>query len=296
MTWMLVLAGIELVGFALVWHFFVRSEHGQILDTMALTGNTIGQARIEHLVGTVLNTISAVSVAIATIAVGFIALARRRVAVAFAAVLLIVGASATTWMLKKVIYRPNLGVDPERLAAGNSLPSGHVAVVASVAVALVLVLPAQRRGIAAIVGAIFAAGAGAATMSADWHRPSDAVAALLVVGVWACAASLFILVAQRGHGGVEYGPPHRVPVVALIVAGLILLVGAAIALNLTDQVLSVPPDELGRRRLLVAYGGGALGIAGTASLLLASVLGTVHRVVPAVMSPSAETERNAANI
>src|SRR5258707_3698731 len=128
MTWMLGLAGIELVGFVLVWYFFVRSEHGQILDTMALTGNTIGQARIEHLVGTVLNTISAVSVAIATIAVGFIALAQRRVAVAFAAVLLIVGASAPTWMLQKVLYPPELGVEPGTLPSGNNLASGHPAV------------------------------------------------------------------------------------------------------------------------------------------------------------------------
>src|SRR5258705_6255022 len=127
MTWMLVLAGIELVGFVLVWYFFVRSEHGQILDTMALTGNTIGQARIAHLVGTVLNTISAVSVAIATIAVGFIALARRRVAVAFAAVPLIVRASATTWMLKQGIYRPNLGVEPGPLSARYKLPSRQAA-------------------------------------------------------------------------------------------------------------------------------------------------------------------------
>jgi hypothetical protein len=38
-----------------------------------------------------------------------------------------------------------------------------------------------------------------ATLPAGWHRPSDVVAALLVVGVWANVAGLFILVAQGGH-------------------------------------------------------------------------------------------------
>ncbi|HEV7711794.1 MAG TPA: hypothetical protein VGP16_26640, partial [Asanoa sp.] len=56
--------------------------------------------------------------------------------------------------------------------------------------------------------------------------------------------------------------------------------GAALALGLTNQVLSTPVDELSRHRLLAAYGGGAMGIAGTASLLIASVLATAHRVVP----------------
>src|SRR4051812_44067080 len=90
--WLLALAAADIACFVLVWRFFVESEHGQLLDTVALTGNSIGQARISDLVDTILNTMSAVSLAIATAAVGFIALIRRRIAVAVGAVLLIVGA------------------------------------------------------------------------------------------------------------------------------------------------------------------------------------------------------------
>jgi membrane-associated phospholipid phosphatase len=292
--WLLVLASAQVAGFMLVCHFFVQSEHGQLLDTVALTGNSIGQARVEGPVDTVLNTMSALSLAIATAVVGFIALIRRRIAVAFGAILLIVGANVTTQILKQVIYRPELGVDLERAAAGNSLPSGHTTIAASVAVALMLVLPARLRGVGGILGALLAAVAGVATLSAGWHRPSDAVAALLVVGAWACFAGVFIVVAQRRHGGVEYGSPNRFAVLALAVAGLGLLAGAGLALGLTDQVLSTPPDELGRRRLLAAYAGGAMGIAGTAGLVLASVLATVHRVVPQVVPPTVEAEEDAA--
>lgn len=285
--WLLVLAGAELTAFLWVWRFFVQSEHGQLLDTVALTANQIGQARLENLVSTILNTLSAVSLAIATAVVGFIALIRRRVAVAVGAILLIVGANVTTQIAKYVIDRPDLGVDPQRAAAGNSLPSGHTTIAASVAVALLLVLPGRIRGAVAVLGAVFVSAAGTATLSAGWHRPSDAVAALLVVGAWACAASLFIVVTQRRHGDVVYGQPHRLTMGMLVLAGIGLLAGAAIALELTNQVLGTPAAELSRHRLLAAYAGAAMGIAGTASVILALILASVHRVVPEVVPVSA---------
>lgn len=285
--WLLVLAGAELTAFLWVWRFFVQSEHGQLLDTVALTANQIGQARLENLVSTILNTLSAVSLAIATAVVGFIALIRRRVAVAVGAILLIVGANVTTQIAKYVIDRPDLGVDPQRAAAGNSLPSGHTTIAASVAVALLLVLPGRIRGAVAVLGAVFVSAAGIATLSAGWHRPSDAVAALLVVAAWACAASLFIIVTQRRHGDVVYGQPHRLATGILVLAGIGLLAGAAMALELTNQVLGTPAEELSRHRLLAAYGGAAMGIAGTASVILALILATVHRVVPEVVPASA---------
>lgn len=293
--WLLVLAAADAVGIVAVWRYFVRSRPGQLLDTIALAGNTIGRTRIEGVVDTVLNDISAASLLLAAVAVGFIALIRRRVAVAFGALLLIVGANLTTQLLKQFIVRPDLGVDPQRAAAGNSLPSGHTAVAASVAVAFVLVLPPRLRGVGAVLGALFAAVAGIATLSAGWHRPSDAVAALLVVGGWAAVAGLVTVAAQRRHGDVRYGPSNRYAVRALAVAGIVLLAGAGLALALTHQVLSTPPDELSRQRLLVAYAGGAMGIAGTAGLVVASVLATAHRVVPQVV-PAAEGSRARAGV
>ncbi|GIF50961.1 PAP2 superfamily protein [Asanoa ferruginea] len=286
--WFVVLAAVEVAGFVAVARFFVRSSHGQLLDTVALAGNWIGQARIEGAVDSVLNTVSVVSLLAATAAIGFLALIRGRVALAFGTILLIVGANLTTQVLKRLIDRPELGVDMERAAAGNSLPSGHSTIAASVVIALLLVLPARLRGAVAMLGAAAAAIVGIATLSAGWHRPSDVVAAFLVVGVWANIAGLFILVAQRRHGDVDYGPANRFATVTLALVGLGLLAGAALALGLTNQVLSTPVDELSRHRLLAAYGGGAMGIAGSASLLVASVLATAHRVVPQAVAARAQ--------
>jgi len=278
--WLVVLAAAEVACLVAVCRFFVRSEHGQLLDHVALAGNWIGRARIDGVVDTVLNTVSVVSLVAATATIGFIALIRRRVALAFGTILLIVGANLTTQVLKRLIERPELGVDVERAAAGNSLPSGHTTIAAAVAVAFLLVLPARLRGVGAMVGAVAAAFVGVATLSAGWHRPSDVVAALLVVGAWANAAGLFILLAQRQHGDVDYGPSNRLTTVVLALTGVALLAGAVLALWLTDRVLSTPIDDLSRNRLLVAYGGGALGIAGVTSLVFASVLATARQVVP----------------
>ena len=208
---------------------------------------------------------------------------------------LIAGANATTQLFKQVIDRPNLGVDIERAAAGNSLPSGHATIAAAVAVALLLVLPARVRGVGAVIGAAGAALVGIATLSAGWHRPSDVAAAFLVVGVWANLAGLFILFRQRRHGDVVYGPANRYAVMVLALAGLVLLAGAAVAMKLTEQVLSTPTDELTRNRLLVAYGGGALGIAGVAGLVVAAVLATAHRLVPQAVPAATDVTVGAAS-
>ncbi|WP_432972722.1 phosphatase PAP2 family protein [Dactylosporangium sp. CA-233914] len=284
--WLLVAAAVQAAGFVAVWRFFVHSEHGQRLDYVAISGNSIGRSHITLFVHDTLSTISVVSLAVATIAIGFIALARRRLALAVGVVLLIGGANATTQVFKDLIYRPHLGVDVDRVAAGNSLPSGHTTVAASVVVALLLVVPPKARGPVALVGAALAALVGVATLSAGWHRPSDAVAALLVVGAWAAVAAVFIVVAQRRHGGVTYGPAstYTTTFLALIAAGL--LAGAALSLYLTDDVISQAVDDLSRRRLFAAYAGGALGIAGTAGLVIAGVLATVHRVVPQWVPPA----------
>ncbi|MFI6763414.1 phosphatase PAP2 family protein [Micromonospora sp. NPDC050417] len=279
-AWLVLLTALQVLAFVLLWRFAVRTEHGQLLDTIALTGNSIGQDRIDGLVGTVLNAMSVVSLLAATAVIGFIALIRRRVALAVVATMLVAGANVTTQVLKYLIHRPDFGVDPERAGAGNSLPSGHTTIAAAVAIALVLVLPPKVRGWGAVLAAGYAALAGVATLSAGWHRPSDAIASLLIVGAWAAAGGILLMVTQREHAQVESADAHGRSVALLGLVGLGLLAVAAYALRSTDEVLTIPVEELNRPRLFDAYLGGAVGIAGTASLVMALVLTTVHRVVP----------------
>lgn len=279
-TWLVLLAAVQTLAFVAIWRFAVGTERGQLLETIALEGNSVGRDRIAGMVGTVLNAMSLVSLLAATAAIGFIALIRRRVALAVVATLLVAGANVTTQFLKYVIQRPDFGIDPERAAAGNSLPSGHTAVAASVAVALVLVLPDRARPWGAVLGTGYAAAAGVATLSAGWHRPSDAVAALLVVGVWAALAGLLLLWTERDGAPVAPQDAHRGATAVLGLCGLALLGVAALAVGWTNDVLPSRVEQFSSHRPAVTYAGSAAGIAGVASLMMALVLLTVHRVVP----------------
>ena len=279
-VWLVVLALAQAAALLVVWRFAVHTEIGQWLDTVALTGNRIGQERIDGPVDRILNAMSVVSLLVATAVIGFIALMRGRKALAVAATLLIAGANGSTQLLKYVLTRPDFGVDPERAAAGNSLPSGHTAVAASVAVALILVLPRTVRVLGAFLGAGYAAAAGVATLSAGWHRPSDAVAAFLVVGVWAALAGLLLLFFQRERAEVSPADAHRVAAAVLGVGGVLAIVASGLALSWLIDQPEVPADELGRRALFVGYAGSAAGIAGTIAVVAALLLAVVHRLVP----------------
>ncbi|WP_332107773.1 hypothetical protein [Phytohabitans flavus] len=75
-AWLVLLGLANALCLVAVWRFFVRSERGQLLDTVALEGNAIGQDRVDGLANTVLNAVSLASLAVATIVVAVIALAR----------------------------------------------------------------------------------------------------------------------------------------------------------------------------------------------------------------------------
>src|SRR3712207_3203489 len=128
-VWLMVLGVAQAAALWLVFRSFVGTVSGQTIDTIALTGaltgDPDGRAAVEGRINTILNTVSAASLAGATAFVGFVALVRRRVALAVGALLLIAGANLTTQLLKYGLVRPDFGIDPDRAAVGNSLPSGH---------------------------------------------------------------------------------------------------------------------------------------------------------------------------
>ncbi|MET8121068.1 phosphatase PAP2 family protein [Micromonospora sp. NPDC005189] len=281
-VWLVVLALVQAAAFVAVWRVAVHTEIGQWVDTVALTGNRIGQDTIDGPVDRILNAMSVVSLLAATATIGFIALIRGRIALAITATLLIAGANVSTQLLKHGLSRPDYGLDPERAGVGNSLPSGHATVAASVAVALMLVLPPKVRAVGAFIGAGYAAAAGVATLSAGWHRPSDAVAAYLVVGVWAALAGLVLLITQREQAEIAPGDAHRIAALVLGVGGVLALVACGLSLAWLVELRDTGPDELARRPLFVGYAGSAAGIAGTMAVVMALALTVVHRLVPRV--------------
>jgi membrane-associated phospholipid phosphatase len=159
----------------------VRTGFGQHLDDDALLGRSLNP-RVQHASSRLLRGIDVSSLVAVGGAIVLLAVARARVRLAVGAAALIVGAVGTTEGLKRLLARPELR-RPDRLAL-PSFPSGHTAVAASLALGLVIVLPARWRALAAVLGAVYAVAVGVATVTAGWHRPSDVVGAFLVTVAW----------------------------------------------------------------------------------------------------------------
>lgn len=261
------LAVLALVGVWLLHRYFVGTEPGQLLDDASWRGASIGRRHILQLTTRVLDPVSVVFVAGAAVTVFVIAVVRRRFALGVLAVVVVGGANVTTQLLKYAVFdRPDLGVQgpgPGVLGA-NTLPSGHTTVAASVAVALLLVVPARLRPPTALVGAGYAAATGVSVLAAGWHRPSDAAAAAGVVAFWAFGAQAVYLLFCRGSrgGGRDAGPPpgtvwRAVAATTLFLAAAVATAAAAAALwHSLHGALPVAS----RRELAVAYLGGAAGI------------------------------------
>lgn len=162
---------------------FLGTSAGQRFDELALRGSEHGSGTLWQVAEPVLDVVSVAFIAVAVVVVLAIAALRRAWGLGLQVAVLVAGANLTTQVLKHdVLERADLGVLTQR--PSNSLPSGHTTVAASVAIALLLVVPRRTRPYVALLGAAWTAATGVSTLVGQWHRPSDVLAALLVVGAW----------------------------------------------------------------------------------------------------------------
>jgi membrane-associated phospholipid phosphatase len=273
------------VGTWMTWRYFVGTAEGQLVDETALDGSTLGRSMLWRAAGPVLDVIDVPFVAVVLGAAALIAIVRRRWLLALEVAVLVAGSNLTTQILKdSVFYRDteSVLVGP----AGNSLPSGHTTVAASVAAALVLVVPRSLRPLVAVVGAGYTALTGVSTMVGGWHRPSDVVAAICVVVAWAGLVTVIAAVGRPEHNPSALGTPVLFGVAALLVlASVITGALAASALFDTRDAVAVQGLPDGTAELAAAYVGGALGVGAVTSLAFAAILvahhvATTSRAVP----------------
>jgi membrane-associated phospholipid phosphatase len=238
---------------------FLRTPLGQQVDTAAMRGGDVRHPRVVEILSRTLNGTTLVSLVLVCLAAAAIGVMRKRIDLAVGATLLVLGANASTQLIKTQVSRPNLDDFP----APNSFPSGHTAAAASVAFALILVLPQAIRGTVALIGAGYVTLIAIATVWAEWHRPSDTVAALLIVLAWGSLASFGVRVRRfRSSGSARR--PSRMATLPLVAAGLVT--GAAGLLGLITLVLServTPGLVSGRFAFLTGSAGITAAVAGT---------------------------------
>lgn len=259
-------------GVWLLWRVFVVTEPGQRLDDAAFDGSRYGRSRLMTVAEPVLEVVSIPFVALVLLATVLLAVVRRRVLLAVQVAVVMAGANLTTQVLKRVaLDRPDLGFDEWYHL--NTLPSGHTTAAASVSAALMFVVPRRVRPAAAVLAVLYTAATGISTLVGRWHRPSDAIAAVLVVLAW-----VGIAVALGVRRPAAARRPRRVPgpagdsdVTALLLAtGALTGLGAAVALQ--RSIAGMDDGLSGRTELLTAYAGGALGVSAAVCVTFAVVL------------------------
>jgi PAP2 superfamily len=268
----LVWAGLVCVAVtALVYLISVRTGWGQQVGNDALAGRSQAGADSQRAGQRLLDTISVASLAVGGLSLMTLAVLRGRWRLALGVAVLMGGANVTTQVLKRYILdRPDLLAGPAEYHA-NSLPSGHCTAAATLALALVLVVPRPLRRLAAVVALAYAGGVGVAVLATGWHRAGDAVAAWGVVGAWtfAVAAGLVVL-----RGGWTSPAPHQRErserTSHLLGQAAAVLLGLwAVGLLVT---LAAQHATLDRVRNGAAFWGGCVWIVGSLLALLALVV------------------------
>jgi len=259
----------------LLYLFFVCTRLGQRIDDAAVDGrSSLTPAQVAEA-DDLLQTVDIASVVLLGGAVALVAVARGRLLLGVAAVALIGAANLTTQAMKAVLPRSDLVPGRAELIIGQSMPSGHTTVAASIVVAAVLVAPRRLRGPVAVVGALYAAAVGVATLTAGWHRPSDAVAAFAVVVAWGAAAAWLVAAERPG------ARPRREPSTPLATPVLVALGVGLSASAFTGLVAVLAARRLGRLDAIdlgQAYAGAAVAITGSALLLVGLFLAALRPV------------------
>jgi membrane-associated phospholipid phosphatase len=266
------------VGVGLTYRLFVTTTLGQQVDELAREGAVHGQDSLWRVAGPVLDVVSESFVVIGISVAMAVALVRRRWILALQVAVLVGGANLTTQVLKRyVLDRPDL---LDGWNGANSLPSGHTTIAASVSVALLLATPRSWRSVVALAGGAYTAATGVSTLVGQWHRPSDVVAAVLVVLAWGALVCAFtpassLDVAPRRHRLPSGEPrPHAFASPGSSVVGCLLLLGAAVtgAISAAATLRLARADTLGVSPDIGAYATGALAVLAVTALAFGVLL------------------------
>ena len=195
----LVFAALFLAGFVGVYWFGVRTVDGQRYDD--LVWMSLQEAGAPAVLDSSTSPLSfaysplviGASAVFALAALGIAAVRRRWWLIGQLVVFAVLCLGAAEG-LKQFLPREQL--DRALANPANTLPSGHTVLATAAMMALLLALPRVTRWVGALFGAALSAGVGVAVIVGQWHRPSDVVASLMLVG----GIAFLVLAFTRGSG------------------------------------------------------------------------------------------------
>lgn len=264
------IALISAAGVWLVWRVMVGTWSGQRTEEAAFEGADRFQDAFAGLADPVLELGGLRWLIAGALVAAGTALIRRRPFVAVQVAVLIVGANITTQVVKaEILYRPDFLVGWN--SGVNTLPSGHTTVAASVWAGLLLAVPRGLRPLVALGGAAATSAMAVATVVDRWHRPSDVVAAVLVVLAWGAMVCALTPRSARDRS-TESGRGFTVTVAVLLGVGA--LVTAVVAVPAIATVAGFGP--LPTSGMMTAYAGAVLAVL-SASLATTAILLVVRQ-------------------
>jgi membrane-associated phospholipid phosphatase len=193
----LLLAGLLLVGLALIWVVAELVPAAQVRDAVALHHFTVlDEGSVGTATKSLLHLLDAPFFTIWAVALVLFALGRGRPRVALAVALVMSMAPLTAEVLKPLLAHPHVIIDSTHVGAA-SWPSGHATAAAALALSAVLVAPRHMRPTVAVVGVIFTLAVGVSLLIGAWHMPSDVLGGYVLAGLWTALAVAALRASQR---------------------------------------------------------------------------------------------------
>jgi membrane-associated phospholipid phosphatase len=277
------LAGIGLIAFE--WPLARRHDANSLVAFQSLSANS----RLDRVASWIAHTATPVPFVLSGVFFVLVALLRRQPRLALAVSSAMVGAMATTELLKRVLFsHPRWGHllgPPSPHLDLASFPSGHATGAMVVALCAVIVAPPLLRPLAGFLGCGLALALGYSVMILGWHYPSDVLGGFLAAGF---SVSLALAVFSPSMGR-QAGVRRRVGRWSTRTSAPLVAVGlAAIALVavIASSKITVSHAHVDGSLILAAVAVGALAVAMTAGLVLATRLQARARHEPASTVPS----------
>jgi membrane-associated phospholipid phosphatase len=251
----------------IVWAAAFRSPGAAELDATTLAGFMgLRGTGVEGFAVQVAQLADPLPFGLASAAIIALALVRRRPALAVMSGVVLVGANATTQLLKVLTAEPR---GPEWMShlhvAPESWPSGHATAAMTLALCLVAVAPAGLRPLAAAVGGTFALAVSYSILVLGWHFPSDVVGGFCVAAAWTLAGIAAVWAIRPERRGVAarervqraeavLGPSAAaaLAVGAVVIAGALARPAAALAYAESNTAFVVAAAVIGSAALALA--------------------------------------------
>jgi membrane-associated phospholipid phosphatase len=165
---------------------------GRWLDSAAAHGfAAMHHERIDRLATTIAHLCNPLPYAVAGLIVIAIATAARGPRIGAAIGILLVGANATSQLLKPALaFHRELWHTHWHMynLPDAAFPSGHATAAMTVSLAVMIIVPRSFRPLIAALGALFTIAVSFAVLILHWHFPSDIVGGYLVATAWGLIA------------------------------------------------------------------------------------------------------------